>query len=72
MYQQSIDLYLQNYLVGGDSTINRFSYFVFEVKINGRNHNRIIIIEVFLRYAGLISFRYLLGAELIDFNFIEL
>lgn len=54
---KTMDLDLQPYSVGGDSTINRISEFVRDLKTTGRTHNRIIIVEVFGRYAGHTAFR---------------
>ena len=52
-----MDLDLMPYSVGGDSTINRIAFFVSELKTTGRTHNRVMIIEVFGRYAGHTAFR---------------
>ena len=49
---KTMDLDLQSYSVGGDSTINRIASFVVDLKTTGRTHNRIMIVEVFGRYAG--------------------
>lgn len=54
---KTMDLDLQSYSVGGDSTINRIAYMVRELKTTGRTHNRIMILEVFGRYAGHTAFR---------------
>ncbi|HUV30527.1 MAG TPA: 6-phosphofructokinase [Acidobacteriota bacterium] len=54
---KTMDLDLVPYSVGGDSTINRIGFLVRELKTTGRTHNRIIIIEVFGRYAGHTAFR---------------
>ncbi|MBU0756033.1 MAG: 6-phosphofructokinase, partial [Planctomycetes bacterium] len=54
---KTMDLDLMSYSVGGDSTINRIAFFVSELKTTGRTHNRIMIIEVFGRYAGHTAFR---------------
>ena len=43
---------LHTYSVGGDSSINRIARFIEDVKTTGRSHNRIMIVEVFGRYAG--------------------
>ena len=58
-----MDLDLQTYSVGGDSTINRISKFVNDLKTTGMTHNRIIILEVFGRYAGHTAFRGGIGAD---------
>ena len=49
---KTMDLDLQTYSVGGDSTINRIANFIEELKTTGTTHNRIIVLEVFGRYAG--------------------
>jgi 6-phosphofructokinase 1 len=54
---KTMDLDLQPYSVGGDSTINRIADFTNDLKTTGRTHNRIIAIEVFGRYAGHTAFR---------------
>jgi 6-phosphofructokinase len=54
---KTMDLDLIPYSVGGDSTVNRIATFVSELKTTGRTHNRIMIIEVFGRYAGHTAFR---------------
>lgn len=60
---KTMDLDLQPYSVGGDSTINRISQFVVDLKTTGKTHNRIIVVEVFGRYAGHTAFRGGLGAD---------
>ncbi|MDD4013684.1 MAG: 6-phosphofructokinase [Candidatus Omnitrophica bacterium] len=54
---KTMDLDLQTYSVGGDSTINRIASFVDDLKTTGRTHNRVIAMEVFGRYAGHSAFR---------------
>ena len=54
---KTMDLDLQTYSVGGDSTINRISNFVNDLKTTTVTHNRIIALEVFGRYAGHTAFR---------------
>jgi len=54
---KTMDLDLVPYSVGGDSTINRIAFFISELKTTGRTHNRIMVIEVFGRYAGHTAFR---------------
>ena len=54
---KTMDLDLIPYSVGGDSTINRIAFFVRELKTTGRTHNRVMVIEVFGRYAGHTAFR---------------
>jgi 6-phosphofructokinase 1 len=58
-----MDLDLQTYSVGGDSAVNRIARFVDELKTTGRTHNRIMIVEVFGRYAGHTAFRGGLAAD---------
>jgi len=60
---KTMDLDLQPYSVGGDSTINRIANFAEEIKTTGRSHNRIIVMEVFGRYAGHTAFRGGVAAE---------
>ncbi|MFC1566901.1 6-phosphofructokinase [bacterium] len=60
---KTMDLDLQTYSVGGDSTINRISDFVYDLKTTGQTHNRVIVVEVFGRYAGHTAFRGGIGAE---------
>jgi 6-phosphofructokinase 1 len=52
-----MDLDLMTYSVGGDSTINRIAEFARDLRTTGRTHNRIIVMEVFGRYAGHTAFR---------------
>lgn len=54
---KTMDLDLVPYSVGGDSTINRIAEFVRDLKTTGRTHNRVMIVEVFGRYAGHTAFR---------------
>jgi len=54
---KTMDLDLQTYSVGGDSTINRISLFIDDLKTTANTHNRIIVLEVFGRYAGHTAFR---------------
>jgi len=49
---KTMDLDLQTYSVGGDSTINRIASFVNDLKTTANTHNRVIAFEVFGRYAG--------------------
>ncbi len=60
---KTMDLDLQTYSVGGDSTVNRISDFVYDLKTTGRTHNRVMVVEVFGRYAGHTAFRGGVGAE---------
>jgi 6-phosphofructokinase 1 len=54
---KTMDLDLMTYSVGGDSTINRIAEFARDLRTTGRTHNRIIVMEVFGRYAGHTAFR---------------
>jgi len=54
---KTMDLDLQTYSVGGDSSVNRVAIFVSELKTTGLSHNRIMIFEAFGRYAGHTAFR---------------
>ena len=54
---KTMDLDLMPYSVGGDSTIDRIREFVRDLTTTGRSHNRIIVVEVFGRYAGHTGFR---------------
>jgi 6-phosphofructokinase 1 len=60
---KTMDLDLQTYSVGGDSTINRIALFADELKTTGRTHNRVIVMEVFGRYAGHTAFRGGIAAD---------
>jgi 6-phosphofructokinase 1 len=54
---KTMDLDLMTYSVGGDSTIHRIAEFARDLRTTGRTHNRIIVMEVFGRYAGHTAFR---------------
>lgn len=54
---KTMDLDLQTYSVGADSTIARIAEFAEDLKTTGRTHNRVIVLEVFGRYAGHTAFR---------------
>jgi len=60
---KTMDLDLQPYSVGGDSSVNRISVFARDLKTTGLSHNRIMIVEVFGRYVGHTAFRGGVGAE---------
>ncbi len=60
---KTMDLDLQTYSVGGDSTINRIAKFANDLKTTGRTHNRVIVMEVFGRYAGHTAFRGGIAAD---------
>ncbi len=49
---KTMDLDLMPYSVGGDSTINRIASFAQDLRTTGQTHNRILVMEVFGRYAG--------------------
>ncbi len=61
---KTMDLDLQPYSVGGDSTINRIANFAEDLKTTGRTHNRVIVLEVFGRYAGHTAFRGGVAADI--------
>ncbi len=54
---KTMDLDLQTYSVGADSTINRIARMIADLKTTGRTHNRVIVLEVFGRNAGHTAFR---------------
>ncbi len=54
---KTMDLDLQTYSVGADSTINKIAVYADELKTTGRTHNRVIVMEVFGRNAGHTAFR---------------
>ncbi|MBI5633502.1 MAG: 6-phosphofructokinase [Nitrospirae bacterium] len=60
---KTMDLDLQPYSVGGDSSINRIATFTRDLKTTGLSHNRIMVVEVFGRYVGHTAFRGGIGAE---------
>jgi len=60
---KTMDLDLQTYSVGGDSTINRIARFASDLRTTGRTHNRAIVMEVFGRYAGHTAFRGGIAAD---------
>ena len=60
---KTMDLDLQTYSVGGDSAINRIARIVEDLKTTGRTHNRIVVTEVFGRYAGHTAFRGGIAAD---------
>ncbi len=60
---KTMDLDLQTYSVGGDSTINRIAMLARDLKTTGRSHNRVLVMEVFGRYAGHSAYRGGLAAE---------
>ncbi len=60
---KTMDLDLQSYSVGGDSAINSIAMVTRHLQTTGRSHNRIMIVEVFGRYAGHTALRGGVGAE---------
>ncbi len=54
---KTMDLDLQTYSVGGDSAVNRIACFMRDLHTTGMSHNRVIVMEVFGRYAGHTAFR---------------
>jgi len=60
---KTMDLDLQTYSVGGDSTINKIAVYADELKTTGHTHNRVIVLEVFGRYAGHTAFRGGIAAD---------
>ncbi|MHB1346604.1 MAG: 6-phosphofructokinase [Candidatus Humimicrobiaceae bacterium] len=60
---KTMDLDLQTYSVGGDSTINRIARYINDIKTTGKSHNRIMIVEIFGRYAGHTAFRGGIAAD---------
>ena len=60
---KTMDLDLQTYSVGGDSAINKIADIVDDLKTTGTTHNRIMVIEVFGRYAGHTAFRGGIAAD---------
>jgi len=60
---KTMDLDLQTYSVGADSTMNRIAEYARDLKTTGKTHNRIIVLEVFGRYAGHTAFRGGMAAD---------
>ncbi len=60
---KTMDLDLCSYSVGGDSAVNRIAQYINELKTTGNSHNRIMVIEVFGRYAGHTPFRGGIAAD---------
>ena len=61
---KTMDLDLQTYSVGADSTINRIATFLEDLKTTAATHNRIMVMEVFGRYAGHTAFRGGVAADI--------
>jgi 6-phosphofructokinase 1 len=60
---KTMDLDLQPYSVGADSTINRIAQFVRDLRTTAVTHNRLMVIEVFGRSTGHTAFRGGVAAE---------
>ncbi|MDR0926327.1 MAG: 6-phosphofructokinase [Ignavibacteria bacterium] len=60
---KTMDLDLQTYSVGGDSTIYRIAKFLNDLHTTGQTHNRAIVMEVFGRYVGHTAFRGGIAAD---------
>jgi len=60
---KTMDLDLQSYSVGGDSAINRVAEFMSDLRTTGLSHNRVLVLEVFGRYAGHSALRGGIGAD---------
>ena len=60
---KTMDLDLHSYSVGGDSAVNRIAGYIDELKTTGKSHNRVMIVEVFGRYAGHTAFRGGIAAD---------
>ena len=54
---KTMDMDLMPYSVGGDSTVERIRELCRDLMTTGRSHNRILVVEVFGRYAGHTAFR---------------
>jgi len=60
---KTMDMDLQTYSVGADSTINRTVTAIEELRTTSRTHNRILVFEVFGRHVGHTAFRAGIAAE---------
>lgn len=60
---KTMDLDLQTYSVGADSTMNRIAQFTEELKTTSTTHNRIIVLEIFGRNAGHTALRGGIAAD---------
>ena len=60
---KTMDLDLQTYSVGGDSAVNKIAHIVEDIKTTGQTHNRVMVVEVFGRYAGHTAFRGGIAAD---------
>jgi 6-phosphofructokinase 1 len=54
---KTMDMDLQTYSVGADSSINRIAGFMEDLKTTAATHQRILVMEVFGRYVGHTAFR---------------
>jgi len=54
---KTMDMDLQTYSVGADSSINRIAGFIEDLKTTAATHQRILVMEVFGRYVGHTAFR---------------
>jgi 6-phosphofructokinase 1 len=54
---KTMDLDLQPYSVGADSTVNRIAQFVRDLRTTAVTHNRMLVVEVFGRNTGHTAFR---------------
>ncbi len=54
---KTMDMDLQTYSVGADSSINRIAGFIEDLKTTATTHRRILVMEVFGRYVGHTAFR---------------
>ncbi|MBF0511184.1 MAG: 6-phosphofructokinase [Candidatus Omnitrophica bacterium] len=60
---KTMDMDLQTYSVGADSSINRIANFIEDLKTTAITHRRIIVLEVFGRYVGHTAFRGGIAAD---------
>jgi len=60
---KTMDMDLQTYSVGADSSINRIAGFIEDLKTTATTHNRILAMEVFGRYVGHTAFRGGIAAD---------
>ena len=60
---KTMDMDLQTYSVGADSSINRMAVFIEDLKTTAATHQRILVIEVFGRYVGHTAFRSGIAAD---------
>jgi 6-phosphofructokinase 1 len=60
---KTMDMDLQTYSVGADSSINRIAGFIDDLKTTAATHRRIVVLEVFGRYVGHTAFRSGVAAD---------